>query len=103
VKPALQSDIQLTHEARDRFVSLGQEEELAEHPGLKIEIDEMIVQEEFLAATVQELQEDVQSAADVPSEPAPEPEARPESEQTEPPSASPLGRFTVGSLIDQEE
>ena len=76
VEPALQSDLQLTHTARDRFTHLSQEAELTEHPGLKLEVENMIIQEEFLAATIHELQE---------SEPAP-----------------PAGQLTVGSLMDAQ-
>ena len=78
VEVALQSDLQLTQEARDRFVNLSHEAELAEHPGLKLEIENMIIQEEFLAAAVQELQESAKSDTD-----------------------DPVDSFTVGSLIDK--
>jgi len=77
VEPALQSDLQLTHEARERFTRLGQEAELAEHLGLKLEVKNMVIQEEFLAATIHELQE-----------------SQPE---------SPSGKLTVGSLMDENE
>jgi bacterioferritin len=92
LEPALQSDLELTQEARDRFVKLSQEPELAEHPGLKLEVDNMIIQEKFLAATVEELQE----GNTEPEAPA-APQVEPEGEQ-----ASPLGTFTVGSLMDEQ-
>ena len=89
VEPALQSDLQLTHQARERFVKLSQDEELAEHPGFRLEIENMAIQEEFLAATVQEMQEGATESAA---------QAEPESAGDEP--ASPLGEFTIGSLMD---
>jgi len=92
VEPALDSDLQLTHRARDRFVHLSQEPGLAEHPGLKLEVENMIIQEEFLAATVEELQETAE--AKVPAAPEAEPASTP---------ASPLGRLTVGSLMERVE
>jgi bacterioferritin len=58
LEPALEADLQLTQEARERFIALSQEEELAKHSGLKLEVENMISQEEFLAATIEELQEE---------------------------------------------
>jgi bacterioferritin len=89
VEPALQSDLRLTNEARQRFVELSQDKDLAEHPGLRLELENMVTQEEFLAATIQELQEGAAESVT---------QAEPEGAEDEP--ASPLGRFTVGSLMD---
>lgn len=89
VEPALQSDLQLTNEARQRFIELSQDKDLAEHPGLRLELENMVTQEKFLAATIQELQESAAESAT---------QAEPESAEDEP--TSPLGRFTVGSLMD---
>jgi bacterioferritin len=96
--PALKSDLQLTLAARDRFAELSQHPEIAEHADLKIELENMVIQEEFLAATLQELEEEIQPppAQEVEGPPAPSPEMAPE--QAQAPSPSPLGKFTVGSL-----
>jgi hypothetical protein len=88
VESALESDLQLTEEARERFTKLSQEPEVAEHPGLKLEVENMISQEEFLAATVQELQEESAVEAEPPAEP-----------QSETPS--PTSEFTIGSLMNE--
>ena len=87
VESALQADLHLTLAARARFEELSQLEELAEHSGLKTEIEHMIIQEEFLAATVQEIQESV--AAQV---------SQAEPEEAD---ADPADGFTVGSLMNE--
>jgi len=89
---ALQSDLQLTEEARERFANLSQEPEIAEHPGLKLEVENMIIQEEFLAATVQELQKESAVDAESPAEPQIE-------SQSEIPG--PTGDLTIGSLMNE--
>jgi len=93
LEPALEADLQLTQEARRRFTTLSQEEELAKHSGLKLEVENMISQEEFLAATIEELQEE--ETEESPAEPQVEDESKSK------PKASP-GEFTVGSLIKKE-
>ena len=91
VESAVQADLELTHKARERFVALNQVPELAEHTGLKIEVENLISQEEFLAATVEGLLGEVEK-------PAAEPEP---SEPSEKPQESAEDGFTVGSLIDK--
>ena len=93
VELALQSDLALTQEARARFEELSQVPELEEHTGLKIEVEHMISQEEFLAATVEGLMEEAE-------EPVAEPE--PEAEgPTDKPDTSAEDGFAVGSLIEK--
>jgi bacterioferritin len=91
VEPALEADLKLTHEARARFEELNQVPELAEHTGLKIEVENLVSQEEFLAAAVEGLMEEAAA-----------PEAEPEAiEPTDEPTESAEDGFTVGSLIDK--
>jgi len=90
VQSALAADLELTHEARERFVELSQHPELDEHPGLKTEVEHMISQETFLAAGVEGLIEESTPPEPEPQEPTP----------TEPePKDSAATGFTVGSLI----
>jgi bacterioferritin len=91
-EPALESDLQLTKEARERFVNLSQEPELAEHPGLKLEVENMINQEDFLAATIEELQEESVVDVESPAEAQVEPQSK---------KPSPTGDLTVGSLMNE--
>jgi hypothetical protein len=107
VAPALESDIELTDQARKRFIELSQDPELDEHPGLKTELEQIIYQEEFLGADLQALRGEIpelgEASADEPEaapEPEPEPEPAPEPEK-EPESTEPAG-FTVGSLIKKD-
>ena len=88
VDAAIKSDVELTHAARERFATLSQDPELEKHAGLKIEVDNMISQEEFLASTVEGLLEET-------------PEPEPSEEPQEPPDRSSLGDFTVGSLLNK--
>jgi hypothetical protein len=91
VEAALQSDLELTNEARERYEELDQDSELAEHTGLQIEVENMILQEKFLAATVKGLLEETE-----------EPKAEPESpEQVDQADEDAEGGFTVGSLIKE--
>ena len=87
---ALQSNLELTEEAKARFINLSQEPELAEHPGLKLEIENMVIQEDFLAAAIHELQEEVTVEGESPAEPQP----------GAPDPRSP-GDLTVGSLMKE--
>ncbi len=106
IEPALKADLDLTQDARERFVTLSQDPELEEHTGLKIEVENMIIQEEFLAATIEELQEESEEeeaaagaiSPGVPAETVKE--QAPAALEKEP--ASPLGKLTVGSLIKSE-
>jgi bacterioferritin len=94
IAPALQSDVALTREARDRFAELRQDPELDEHRGLKIELDHMVSQEAFLASTVAGLMDEVE-------EPPTKPEPVPPEEPADGPDADAVAGFTVGSLIDK--
>lgn len=96
VEPALQADLALTNQARQRFVELSQSPELAEHTGLKTELDHMIYQEEFLAADLRSLMEEANESG---SEPEPQPAPEPKPKATD---AGPAGTLTVGSLIDKD-
>ncbi|MBN1937428.1 MAG: ferritin-like domain-containing protein [Anaerolineae bacterium] len=95
---ALKNNLDLTQAAKSRFEALLEEDELAEHKGLKIEVKQMINQETFLAEQVEEMLEGVAAseaeaqetqAAEPGVEPAPPP----------PEDKNPLGKWTVGSLI----
>jgi hypothetical protein len=99
--PALKADIELTDQARKRFVDLSQHPELEEHKGLKTELEQMIYQEEFLGADLAALQGEAELPEGAPAE-APEPEPEPESEPESPPKASASTGFTVGSLIKKD-
>jgi bacterioferritin len=90
IEAALKSDLELTEAARQSFIDLSQKSELGEHTGLKIEVDHMILQEQFLAATVEELLEE---AAELENEP----EATEEAQEGADDDAT--DTFTVGSLI----
>jgi bacterioferritin len=104
VEPALKSDLGLTEDARERFVKLSQEPELKKHAGLKIEVENMITQEEFLTATIEELQEEsgaeeTEAGSTAPGVPAEAEKERTRTSVLEKEPASPLGKLTVGSLI----
>jgi len=94
ISPALHSDIKLTQEARARFEELSQSSELEEHQGLKLEVENMVAQEEFLTATVEGLLEEGREA------PADSGDEAAEGTQSEPPQQS-ADKFTVGSLIER--
>jgi rubrerythrin len=111
VAPALEADIQLTDQARKRFIELSQNPELDEHPGLKTELEQIIYQEEFLGADLEALRGEAAEPAEAPAEaperapevdPTPEPKVAPEPEpEPETETAKPTG-FTVGSLIKKD-
>jgi hypothetical protein len=88
VGPAIEADLELTHQARQRFIELSQTSELQEHAGLKRELDHMIYQEEFLAADLESLRVEAHEP-----QPAPEPESA---------DADPADKLTVGSLIHKD-
>ncbi len=88
---ALNADLDLTQEARERFLELSKNPELAEHQGLKTEVDHMISQETFLASQVEGLLAE--------TEPEPEPDAS--EPVTDQPESRAADEFTVGSLIDK--
>lgn len=105
VAPALESDIELTDQARKRFIELSQNPELDEHPGLKTELQQIIYQEEFLGADLEALRGEIAEPQIAPvdepkAEPKPEPEPASEPDP-EPESTQPAG-FTVGSLIKND-
>ena len=106
VESALESDLALTQQARERFVELSQNPELADHESLKTEVDHMISQETFLAMTVEGLMaetESIEAAPEADVEPIEAaPEAEPPAEGTDKSETSATGpQFTVGSLIDK--
>ena len=63
VAPALEADLELTDQARQRFIELSQAPELAAHTGLKTELEHMIYQEEFLAEDVKGLMGEAEEPA----------------------------------------
>jgi bacterioferritin len=95
IKPALESDLELTQAARERFTQLDIEPELSAHPGLKTEVETMVTRNDFLAATLSGLLESVGQPAAEPEEPAVE--SAPEPPAEEPPAPT-SHQFTVGSL-----
>jgi bacterioferritin len=104
VMEALVSDLQLTEAARERFVQLNQDPELADHQGLRTEVENMITRNEFLAMTVKELMEEAEGpeAEGAPAALAAEEAAGPAKAPTdEPDDADARSGFTVGSLIDK--
>ena len=97
ILPALQSDIKLTQEAQDRFQELSRVPEMDGHAGLKLEVENMIVQEEFLAANVEGLLGEAQDApADEPAPAADDAEGETPQES----ESSTASGLTVGSLIE---
>jgi bacterioferritin (cytochrome b1) len=94
MEAALQSDIELTREAGNRFAELSRSPDLEEEAGLRTELQNMVYQEEFLASNVEGLLKEVQA----PVTPA-EADARGPSAQT--PDAGRTGGFTVGGLIEE--
>jgi len=92
---ALQSDLELTRQARDRFAELSRSPDLEGEAGLRTELQNMVYQEEFLASNVEGLLKEAQASA----APVAEGEECELSAQT--PHASGSGGFTVGSLIEE--
>jgi hypothetical protein len=90
IETALQSDLELTEEARERFVELSADPEMETHRGLKVEVDHMISQEEFLSSTVAGLLSGTKE---------PPPDAG--LEEVEGSDAAAPSGFTVGSLIEK--
>jgi hypothetical protein len=90
ISPALESDIALTEQARKRFAELSLHPDMQEHAGLRTELEHMVSQEEFLAATVGDLVPEQEAEAS--PEAPPEPEEQPQDTGT---------GFTVGSLIEE--
>jgi bacterioferritin len=110
VAPALEADIELTDQARKRFIDLIQDPELDEHPGLQTELEQIIYQEEFLGEDLKGMRGEVEEPEEAPAdstlapEPAPEPTPTPEPElapEPGPESDKPAG-LTVGSLIKND-
>ena len=104
IRDALESDLELTHAARERFIQLDIEPELTRHPGLKNELETMITRNDLLAMTIQGLIEEVKGPAgeptpEIPKQPAVEPEPKTPEKA---PSAPPAPKFTVGSLIKED-
>ncbi len=89
LETALKNNLELTQQAQARFEALFEDDELAEHKGLKTEVKQMINQEAFLAEQVEEMIEGVEAAASTDEPPPPE-------------DKSPLGKWTVGSLIKKD-
>jgi hypothetical protein len=98
---ALSADLELTQAARDRFVKLDADPELAQHAGLKTEVENMIARNEFLASVVKELLEE---AVEQPEAIEPEAAEQPETIEPKVPEGTDkadTSGFTVGSLIDR--
>ncbi len=89
VAEALAADLRLTTEAQERFILLSQDPEVAEHPDLKIEIDNLVTRNGLLATMLKELSESAEPGTQAKSEPEPEPDT----------DVKPAhGGLTVGSL-----
>lgn len=86
LEAALEADLTLTQEARERFIELLRHPELGAHEGLKIELDAMITRNELLATVLKGLRGE--------SSPAPRPPAAA-------PAAKPKPSFTVGNLREE--
>ena len=87
VMAALKSDLDMTVAARERLTRLQAHPEIAEHAGLKNEIENMVARDEFLTMTVEELIEGAEEPEPPPAAPA---------DDTE--DAAAASGFTVGSL-----
>jgi bacterioferritin len=89
---ALLSDLELTEEARERFILMSQDPDIERDHELKVEIDNMITRNGLLATVVKELMEEAEEAGEAVE--ADEAVAEPEPASDEP------DQFTVGSLRD---
>jgi bacterioferritin len=118
LKPALQSDLELTQETRDRLIALGQNPEVADNQDLKIEIDTVVTRNGLLSTVLHELIEAVdEGSPEIRTGPLPSPQVtepgttaveappsitvKPETSETpapKPKTMEPAHRFTVGSL-----
>jgi rubrerythrin len=96
---ALEADIELTKEARERFVELGIHPEIAQHRGLKTELDHMVFQEEFLTSAVSGLLGEASAAEAAEDTGSTGAEDQASDDET---TAGPSATFTVGSLIDKD-
>ena len=65
IKPALISDLEMTTEARERFIAFSQDPEFVDHEGLVIEIDNMITRNGLLMTVVSELLEESEEVGKV--------------------------------------
>ncbi|MDF1512740.1 MAG: ferritin-like domain-containing protein [Anaerolineae bacterium] len=81
---ALLADLKMTQSAKERFEKLAGDPEIQQHAGLVIELDNMIMRNDFLAAALEEML-DSQTV-------------EPKETKTEKPS----GDFTVGSLLKKQ-
>lgn len=95
---ALLSDLELTEEARERFIIMSQDPEIEKHHDLKVEIDNMVTRNGLLATVVKELMEQAEKAEGVEAEAA-KPEREPDVEEAPEPDDTP--KFTIGSLRDK--
>jgi bacterioferritin len=93
VEAALESDIELTEAARERFIALSQDTELAEHTSLRIELDNMVTRNGLLLTVLDELLEEAAKVAEAKAEIPDDVEVPVEDE---PEDSAPA--FTVGSL-----
>jgi rubrerythrin len=79
--------------ARDRYGALAQTAEVGEHPGLKVDLEKIAYQENYHAGTFEKFLSGLAQPEAPP--PAAEPQAEPRAKP------SPLGKWTVGSLLDK--
>ena len=94
LEPALKSDLELTEEARDRFIMFSQDPELSEHEGLRIELDTMVTRTGLLTTVVGEILEDVEGAGKAEAAPS----DCPCDTSGDAPDDAPASQLTVGSL-----
>jgi bacterioferritin len=90
---ALEQNIKDEIAPRDRYRALARTAEVGEHPGLKVDLEKIAYQENYHAGTFEKFLSELEQPEAPPPAAEPEPEAKP----------SPLGKWTVGSLLDESE
>ena len=95
VEAALKSDIELTEAARERFIELSQDPELAEETDLQIELDTMVTRNGLLLTVLDELLEEASKIAAARVEVTESVEETPDEKDASDDGAP---KFTVGSL-----
>jgi bacterioferritin len=116
--PALLADLELTQDARERLIALGQDPEVAANQDLKIEIDTIVTRNGLLSMVLRELMEVAEEGSpEIRTETLPSPKVtkpgttdveapsgitvKPGSSQApapQPEAKGPAHKFTVGSL-----
>lgn len=89
---AIQSNLAMTEDARKRFEEIAADPELKGHPGLGIELENMIMRNEYLHGVISDMLESVEAGEEIPA--CPEPPLAVEKKKSD--------GFTVGSLIKKD-